>query len=75
MVRDAIVCKKGKKYNEASGKKGIKTLKKPQDANFNITAAKIIDPAKGASACALNNQIWNGNKGVLMAKLKKKAQG
>ena len=44
-------------------------------ANFNITAARIMDPAKGASAWALNNQIWKGNKGVLTAKLIKNAQG
>jgi hypothetical protein len=34
----------------ASGNKGIKTLKNPYEANFNIIAANIIDPAKGASA-------------------------
>jgi hypothetical protein len=31
-------------------------------------AAKIIEPAKGLSPCALGNQILNGTKGVLTAK-------
>ena len=34
-----------------------------------------MEPDKGASAWALNNQIWKGNKGVLIAKLIKNPQG
>lgn len=29
----------------------------------------MIDPANGASTCALLNQIWNGTNGVLIARL------
>lgn len=47
---------------------------KPYDANLRIVAAKIIDPANGASACALNNHRCAGYKGDLTAKAKKKAK-
>jgi len=35
----------------------------------------MILPANGASTCALINQVFNGQTGVLIAKAKKKAQG
>jgi len=31
----------------------------------------MIDPANGASTCALLNQMWKGTNGVLIARLRK----
>lgn len=47
---------------------------KPYEANFNITPAKTIDPATGASACALKSHRCAGYKGDLMANANKKAK-
>jgi hypothetical protein len=47
---------------------------KPYDANLRIVAAKIIEPAKGASACALNNHKCAGYSGDFTANAKKKAK-
>ena len=41
---------------------------------FSITAARITEPAVGASVCASGSQVWNGNIGTLIAKPKKKAR-
>ena len=37
-------------------------------------AARITEPAVGASTCASGSQVWNGNIGTLIAKPMKKAQ-
>ena len=68
------VCIIGKNKLDASGKILIIILKKPYVANFKIIAANRIEPANGASACALNNHKWKGTKGVLTAKLIKNAK-
>ena len=40
---------------------------------FRRTAARMTDPAVGASVCASGSQVWNGNIGTLMAKPMKSA--
>ncbi len=40
---------------------------------FSSTAARITDPAVGASVCASGSQVWNGNIGTLIANPKKNA--
>lgn len=39
---------------------------KPYPPNFNKTPAKIIDPATGASTCALGSHIWKKKIGNLI---------
>ena len=41
---------------------------------FRSTAARMTDPAVGASVCASGSQVWNGNIGTLIAKPRKKAR-
>ena len=41
---------------------------------FSRTAARITEPAVGASVCASGSQVWNGNIGTLMAKPRKSAR-
>ena len=41
---------------------------------FSSTAARITEPAVGASVCASGSQVWNGNIGTLMAKPRKNAR-
>jgi len=41
---------------------------------FRRIAARMTDPAVGASVCASGSQVWNGNIGTLMAKPRKKAR-
>ena len=48
---------KGVKYSEATGNIGIENLKKPYPAIFNKMAARITDPAVGASTCASGNHV------------------
>ena len=39
-----------------------------------MTAARITEPAVGASVCASGSQVWNGNIGTLTAKPRKNAR-
>ena len=41
---------------------------------FRSTAARITEPAVGASVCASGSQVWNGNIGTLIANPRKKAR-
>lgn len=52
-----------------TGIKGTINLITPYVDNFKINPAKIIEPASGASAWALGNQMWKGAIGCLIAKL------
>ena len=56
----------------ASGRIGSANRTKPYVPIFRSTAARMIEPAVGASTCASGSQVWNGNIGTLMAKPKKK---
>ena len=41
---------------------------------FNMTAARITEPAVGASVWASGSHVWSGNIGTLTAKPRKKAR-
>ena len=41
---------------------------------FRRTAARITEPAVGASVCASGSQVWNGNIGTLIAKPEEERQ-
>src|SRR5215470_16701968 len=58
----------------ASGNMGSENRTKPYVPILRRTAARMTEPAVGASVCASGSQVWNGNIGTLMAKAKKKPQ-
>ena len=64
---------RGVKYSDAIGNIGIENLKKPYPAIFNNMAARITEPAVGASTCASGNHVCTGHIGILTAKELKKA--
>ena len=41
---------------------------------FSSTAARMTEPAVGASVCASGSQVWNGNIGTLTANPRKNAR-
>ena len=57
----------GVKYSEAIGNIGSENLKKPYPAIFKSIAARITEPAVGASTWASGNQVCTGHIGVLTA--------
>ncbi len=59
---------------DALGNSGSENRRKPYVPIFSSTAARITEPAVGASTCASGSQVWNGNIGTLMAKPMKNAQ-
>jgi len=63
----------GAKNSEASGNMGNENRKNPYPPIFNKIAARITEPAVGASTCASGNHVWTGHIGILTAKLAKKA--
>ena len=63
----------GVKYSDAKGNIGIENLKKPYPAIFNKIAARITDPAVGASTCASGHHVCTGHIGIFTAKELKKA--
>ncbi len=58
----------------ASGNIGSENRTKPYVPIFRSTAARMTEPAVGASTCASGSHVWNGNIGTLIAKPKKKAK-
>src|SRR5687768_17662052 len=58
----------------ASGNIGSEKRTKPYVPIFRRMAARITDPAVGASVWASGSQVWNGNIGTLMANPKKNAK-
>ena len=46
----------------------------PYAPSFSMTAARITEPAVGASVWASGSQVWNGNIGTLIAKARKNAR-
>src|ERR1035441_5999048 len=59
---------------DAFGSSGSEKRRNPYVPIYSNTAARITEPAVGASTCASGNQVWKGNIGTLMAKPRKKAQ-
>ena len=66
MIAGANVC-------AASGKSGTANRMKPYAPSFSMIAARITEPAVGASVWASGSQVWNGNIGTLIANARKKA--
>ena len=58
----------------ASGNIGSENRTKPYVPILRRTAARITEPAVGASMCASGSHVWNGNIGTLIAKPKKNAK-
>ena len=64
---------RGEKKEETSGNKPTENLIKPNPPSLSKIPAKMTEPDVGASLWASGNQMWNGTKGILTAKDKKKA--
>ena len=58
----------------APGNSGRANRMKPYAPSFSMIAARITDPAVGASTWASGSQVWNGNIGTLIAKARKNAR-
>src|SRR6201990_2570527 len=58
----------GAKSCEASGNIGSEKRRKPEPPIFNRIAARITDPAVGASTCASGSQVCTGHIGIFTAK-------
>src|SRR6266704_1451462 len=64
----------GTKCLVPSGRIGKLNRRNPYVPIFSNTAARITEPAVGASTCASGSQVWNGNMGTLMANPTKNAR-
>src|SRR5881397_1643519 len=69
--KNAII---GTNVCDASGSMGRLKRRNPYVPIFRRTAARITEPAVGASVCASGSQVWNGNIGTLMANPRKNAR-
>src|SRR5437667_8509438 len=58
----------------ASGRIGSATRTKPYVPIFSRIAARMTDPAVGASVWASGSQVWNGNIGTFTANPRKNAK-
>ena len=58
----------------ASGKIGRLNRMNPYVPIFRRTAARMTDPAVGASVWASGSQVWNGNIGTFTANPRKNAR-
>src|ERR687896_1849092 len=58
----------GTKYRDASGRIGRLKRINPYVPIFRSTAARMTEPAVGASVCASGSHVWNGNIGTFTAK-------
>ena len=72
MIDNMIII--GTKYFVPSGRMGKLNRRNPYVPIFNSTAARITEPAVGASTCASGSHVWNGNIGTLMANPTKNAR-
>src|SRR5688572_4725272 len=64
----------GAKVRAASGNSGTANRISPYAPSLSMIAARITEPAVGASVWASGNQVWNGNIGTLIAKARKNAR-
>src|SRR5216110_1205094 len=64
----------GTNARDESGRIGRLKRMNPYVPIFRRTAARITEPAVGASVCASGSQVWNGNIGTLIAKPRKNAR-
>src|SRR3954452_1945296 len=63
----------GAKSCDATGKHGSEKRRKPYPPIFRRMAARITDPAVGASTCASGSQVCTGHIGIFTAKEAKNA--
>src|SRR6476659_11394049 len=63
----------GAKCSEANGNIGSEKRRKPYPPIFNRIAARITEPAVGASTWASGSQVWTGHIGNFTANEAKKA--
>ena len=63
----------GAKSAEAIGNIGSEKRRKPYPPIFNRMAARMTEPAVGASTWASGSQVWTGHIGIFTAKEAKKA--
>src|SRR6478672_1990492 len=64
---------KGARSIEACGNIGSEKRRKPYPPIFSRIAARITEPAVGASTCASGSQVCTGHIGILTANEAKKA--
>src|SRR5215510_16005714 len=64
---------KGAKSSEATGSIGSEKRRKPYPPIFRRIAAKMTEPAVGASTWASGSQVWTGHIGSFTAKEAKNA--
>src|SRR3954454_22923836 len=57
----------GVKYSEAFGNIGSEKRRKPYPPIFSRIAARITEPAVGASTWASGSQVWTGHIGIFTA--------
>src|SRR4030066_387010 len=69
----ASVAMSGVRSMAATGNRGIANRRNPYVPILSRTAARMTDPAVGASVWASGSHVWKGNIGTLMAKERKKA--
>src|SRR6478672_9082784 len=74
MIAIAIMRPDTQSVRIASGNIGSEKRTKPYVPIFRSTAARMTDPAVGASVWASGSHVWKGNIGTLIAKPKKKAK-
>src|SRR5437762_5128180 len=69
--RTAII---GTNECDAWGRIGRLKRRNPYVPIFRRTAARMTEPAVGASVCASGSHVWNGNIGTLIANPRKNAR-
>src|SRR5579875_803375 len=63
----------GARSAEAFGNIGREKRRNPYPPIFSMMAARITEPAVGASTCASGSQVWTGHIGIFTANEAKKA--
>src|SRR5207247_735702 len=66
--------REGAAARAADGNIGRQNRSSPYVPILRRTPARITEPAVGASTCASGSQVWNGKRGTLIAKARRKAE-
>src|SRR5262252_211455 len=74
MIARTTIVRTTQGVRTASGNIGSEKRTNPYVPIFSRMAARITEPAVGASVWASGSQVWNGNIGTLIAKPRKKAK-
>src|SRR5208282_2401718 len=70
----AVTLRKVAGLESTCGKKGSEKRTNPYVPIFSRTAARMTEPAVGASTCASGSQVWNGHIGTFTANEAKNAR-